>query len=189
MVPLFTAFDLESGVCKFLASVTVLQLHGGDVVKAQQTYLQEHLNIPMYMRSKECEFIDELVLACVNQDDDALDKAKMHPQVNYLDKEIQKLVKELSLFSMIEGGSSSSFVPPPQMKNQLFPKKQHAAEPVQSDAIKPNDYSDLNNEGGSDGNLGSDPSPRQSENQNSEEPSKPSVPEESNDDDELDFLK
>jgi hypothetical protein len=47
----------------------------------------------------------------VNQDDDLMDKAKMHSQLNYLDKEIQHLVKNMSLFEMLEmenGGKSKN---------------------------------------------------------------------------------
>lgn len=113
-VEIFQAFNLESGACKVLASITVLQIMTGDVIRAQQTYLQDHLSIPYYMRSKECEFIDVLILACINQDDDLLDKAKMHPQLNYLDAEIQTIVRQLSLSTLIEGEL------PSQTGNQSF---------------------------------------------------------------------
>lgn len=98
IVEISQAFDIESNMCKALASITVLQLTMGDVVKAQQTYLQEHLSNAQYIKSKECELIDLLVMACNQQDMDLLDKAKLHPQVHFLDFEIQKLIKNISLF-------------------------------------------------------------------------------------------
>jgi hypothetical protein len=64
----------------------------------------------------------------VNQDDDLMDKAKMHSQLNYLDKEIQHLVKNMSLFEMLEmenGGKSNTEDPfaavvQPPKKDLLF---------------------------------------------------------------------
>ena len=35
MVDIFTAFDLESGVCKALSAITILQIASGDVVKVR----------------------------------------------------------------------------------------------------------------------------------------------------------
>jgi hypothetical protein len=93
-----TAFDIESNMCKAMASITVLELTMGDVVQAQQTYLQVHLSNSQYIKSKECEMSDLLVMACHQQDMDLLDQAKSHPQLHFMDFEIQKLVKNISLF-------------------------------------------------------------------------------------------
>ncbi len=35
MVDIFTAFDLESGICKSMAAITILQIAQGDVVKVR----------------------------------------------------------------------------------------------------------------------------------------------------------
>ena len=101
------------------------------------------------MRSQECDFIDVLILACVNQDDDLMDKAKMHPQLNYIDKELQKIVKNLSLFELLESGVP---VPSPDTredtsKNKLFGKKNVEMDesPIEEDQETLQLREDLNN--------------------------------------------
>lgn len=98
MVQIFQICKLETAVYKVLASVTVIQLAQGDAVKAQQTYLQEHLNVPGYLSSRECELADNLTMAFSANDLEKLDKAKRSPEMHYLDFDVQSLGKTLSLF-------------------------------------------------------------------------------------------
>jgi hypothetical protein len=81
------------------------------------------------MRSKECEFIDELIMACNTQDADMLDKARMHPQVNYFDFEVKKLIKEISLFGF-EDTSSAPLPVENNLKSNLFATKPKKAPEV-----------------------------------------------------------
>lgn len=108
MVQLFSAFELESAANKALLSITALQLTLGDAVAAQQTYLQEHLSSAQYLRSKECEMADLLVLAFTNRDLDQLDKAKLHSHLPYLDRELQNLIRDLDIFAEGEAAVTAS---------------------------------------------------------------------------------
>jgi hypothetical protein len=122
MVRVFLAAGLDSSAHKVLASVTIIQLAQGDAVQvttvrrsgtrspislrvqpsiksqAQQTYLQEHMNVQGYLESRECVLADELTMAFSGTDIDKLDAAKRSPEMNYLDYEVQQLGKTLSLF-------------------------------------------------------------------------------------------
>lgn len=92
-------------------------------------YLQDHLSNSVYMRSKECEFIDELVMACNTQDADMLDKARMHAQVNYFDIEIKKLIKNISLFGFDIIDTPAAPVET-NLKSNLFATKPKPAPPA-----------------------------------------------------------
>lgn len=99
MILVFTAFELEASLCKIFVSITILHLTLGDVVRAQQVYLQEHLNSTLYIRSKECELADSLIMAFNNVDVDILDEAQAGAEIHHLDPEIRRLGKELSLLA------------------------------------------------------------------------------------------
>lgn len=98
MIDIFEAFGSESSMCKMMLTITFLELHMGDVVRAENTFLNVHLNNSFYTKSKECEVADLYVMAFKRQDITKLDEAKSHVQINYLDKEIQVIAKNLSLF-------------------------------------------------------------------------------------------
>ena len=54
--------------------------------------------MPGYLNSRECELADNLTMAYSANDIEKLDKAKKSPEMHYLDFEVQKLGKTLSLF-------------------------------------------------------------------------------------------
>jgi hypothetical protein len=103
MIDIFEAYGTESSMCKMMLTLTLLELYTGDVVRAENTYLNTHLNNPIYARSKECELADLYVMAFKRQDITKLDEAQQHVQINYLDKEVQALAKKLSLFRTKQG--------------------------------------------------------------------------------------
>jgi hypothetical protein len=105
MIDLFESFGSESSMSKMMLTVTFLELHMGDVVRAENTYLNCHLNNSVYIKCKECEVADLYVLAFKRQDITKLDEAKSHTQINYLDKEIQSIARNLSLFRTKPGYS------------------------------------------------------------------------------------
>lgn len=67
-------------------------------MQAQQTYLQEHLNVAGYLSSTECALADDLTMAFSANDLEKLDKAKRSTAMHALDFEVQALCKSLSLF-------------------------------------------------------------------------------------------
>jgi len=101
MVPIFNAMDMPGALHKTLASITILQLSLGDANKAQQTYLQEHMNVQGYLASKECELSDDLVMAFTTADIDKLTKAQKSYEMNHLDMEVSKLGRQLTIFDAV----------------------------------------------------------------------------------------
>lgn len=52
----------------------------------------------MYLKSKECELADSLILAFQSSDREKLEQAKRSVEMNYLDVEMQKMGRSLVLF-------------------------------------------------------------------------------------------
>ena len=52
----------------------------------------------MYLKSKECELADSLILAFQSSDREKLEHAKRSVEMNYLDVEMQKMGRSLVLF-------------------------------------------------------------------------------------------
>ena len=52
----------------------------------------------MYLKSKECELADTLILAFQSSDREKLEQAKRSVEMNYLDVEMQKMGRSLVLF-------------------------------------------------------------------------------------------
>eukprot|EP00428_Durinskia_dybowskii_P068340 CAMPEP_0170390222 /NCGR_PEP_ID=MMETSP0117_2-20130122/19029_1 /TAXON_ID=400756 /ORGANISM="Durinskia baltica, Strain CSIRO CS-38" /LENGTH=500 /DNA_ID=CAMNT_0010646249 /DNA_START=46 /DNA_END=1548 /DNA_ORIENTATION=- len=136
MVKVMLASELDSSAFKVLASVTVIQLAQGDSVKAQQTYLQEHMNIPGYLQSRECVLADDLTMAFSSEDLDKLDKAKRSPEMHYLDYEVQQLGKALTLFDPV-------FLAPAPAQATAPARSAAKASPVQSNSSGGGGKSDL----------------------------------------------
>ena len=67
-IQIFTAYDSEVSLCKMLTSVTIIQLSAGNVVQADETFLQEHLSVSVYLRSKECALAEDLLTAMKSRD-------------------------------------------------------------------------------------------------------------------------
>ena len=107
MAMLFEAFQTESSMCKAMLSTTIILLSLGDIVKAEQIYLQEHLNNSTYLNSKECKLADEFILAFKNYDIELLEKTQASPSLNYIEREIQDLARKLSLLSVKTEGERS----------------------------------------------------------------------------------
>ena len=98
IIDISDAFQIESTMCKFMLAITFLQLFSGDIVLADQTYLNNHLNNSLYIRSKECELADDFIAAFKRQDAEKLELTQKNNHMNYLDKEIQILGLRLTLF-------------------------------------------------------------------------------------------
>lgn len=97
MVIVFDSFDSEMSMCKTMASMTIIQLAMGDIVAADQLFL-DHLGNNQYINSKECRLAESFVMAVKLSDIDALDQAQRCVDLNYLEREIQILAKNLSIF-------------------------------------------------------------------------------------------
>jgi hypothetical protein len=52
----------------------------------------------VYLKSKECELADSLILAFQSSDREKLEQAKRSVEMNYLDVEMQKMGRSLVLF-------------------------------------------------------------------------------------------
>lgn len=99
MISLFRGFGSDNSMTKTMLAITVLQLTVGDVVKAEQTHLQEHFNNSTYLNSKECKLADEFIMAFKNFDGELLVQTQAAPDLNYVDREIQNLARKLTFKS------------------------------------------------------------------------------------------
>ena len=99
MIALFRGFGTDNSMMKTMLAITILQLTLGDVVKAEQTHLQDHFNNSAYLNSKECKLADDFIIAFKNFDVELLDQTQTAPDLNYVDREIQNLARKLTFKS------------------------------------------------------------------------------------------
>ena len=99
LIPLYDAFESESSLHKTLCAISILQLKSGDVVAAHEVFLQDHLNRASYRASTECRLAENLIMSFVHLDIDALDTAKNSSDMRYIDNEVARVAKSLSLFA------------------------------------------------------------------------------------------
>jgi hypothetical protein len=95
--------DATQSLFRALLSTTVLQLALGDIVAADKTYMEVHLQLTSYLRSDECKVAEDLITAIKNFDGEALDLAKKDRMVKYLDPKISELVMSLQVGGKAEG--------------------------------------------------------------------------------------
>jgi len=78
-------------------SETILQLAMGDVVAADRTFLEHHLQKNSYLTSRECKLAEDLIRAIKSMDQEALDAAKLENRAAManLDPNMRALVLDL----------------------------------------------------------------------------------------------
>ena len=99
LILLYEAFESESSLHKTLCAISILQLKLGDVVAAHELFLQDHLGRASYRSSSECRLAENLIMAFVHLDIDALDSAKNSADMRFIDIEVARVAKTLSLFA------------------------------------------------------------------------------------------
>lgn len=99
LILLYEAFESESSLHKTLCAISIMQLKLGDVVAAHELFLQDHLSRTSYRSSTECRLAENLIMAFVHLDIDALDSAKNSADMRYIDIEVARVAKTLSLFA------------------------------------------------------------------------------------------
>jgi NMD protein affecting ribosome stability and mRNA decay len=99
LVTLYEAMQTQSSAFKTLFSVTILLLSKGDVVSADHTYLQEHLNNAQYISSRECALAEDFITAFKNYDSERLAVAQASSTLHFMDREIIEYARRLSLFT------------------------------------------------------------------------------------------
>ena len=87
-------------VLSFQALLTqaILVISGGDLVRAQELFMQ-HLGDPSYLRSNECKCEEDLLSSLRRRDPAGLVEAQTAPCLNYLPRP----VKALALAFAVEG--------------------------------------------------------------------------------------
>lgn len=93
----YKAWEIDTSLCKLLCAITILQLLMKDVVTADQTYLQEHLSISVYLTSKESDIAENLITAFKTYNMELLTSTVRGESISYLDREVQYLVKKLKM--------------------------------------------------------------------------------------------
>jgi len=99
MILLYAEQGYEQLMCKAMLTLTLLQLEAGDVVLADQTFMQEHLSVSMYLKSPECKCAEDFISAFKSLDPSQLEAAQLAREVSYLDSEVQQLARGLSLMA------------------------------------------------------------------------------------------
>lgn len=99
MVDIFEAHGSDSSMCKTMAGITILQLYLGDIVLADRTFMQVHLNNSAYCKSFECALAEDFIGAFKDHDADKLEATQSSHRLAYLDRDIQVLAKKLSIFN------------------------------------------------------------------------------------------
>ena len=109
MVQLLSGFEMEGAMCKTMCAITIIQLSMGDIVQADATFLQDHLNSKQYIVSKECRLAEEFITAIKTHDVDKMDAVLSSTDLNYLEpREVILLSKKLSVFSSTDTATASS---------------------------------------------------------------------------------
>ena len=98
--------DADSTISLYRAYVTtsILQLSIGDVVAAEQTFVQEHLQSSAYLKSNESELADDMIRAVKLFDDEALEKAQKYRAMQSLDPCVRALAMTLKVAGGVAGG-------------------------------------------------------------------------------------
>ncbi|EWM27452.1 soluble nsf attachment protein gamma isoform [Nannochloropsis gaditana] len=97
------AQGLTSSLYKMYCTTTVLQLYIGDVVAADKTFLEVHLQDSGYIRSVECECAENLLSAAKGLSRTALEGAVHALSRAYLDNSVLKFARRLTV-DRISGG-------------------------------------------------------------------------------------
>jgi tetratricopeptide (TPR) repeat protein len=97
------AQGLTSSLYKMYCTTTVLQLYIGDVVAADKTFMEVHLQDSGYIRSVECECAENLLSAAKGMSRTALEGAVHALSRAYLDNSVLKFARRLTV-DRISGG-------------------------------------------------------------------------------------
>ena len=97
------AFGQDTLLWKCLASESILQLAGKDVIAAEQTYIQEHLTKAGYGSSKEAEIVEKLINAFKSSNEQQLQLVQKSPNLFYLDRETKDMVLRLTITASVQG--------------------------------------------------------------------------------------
>merc|ERR1712087_968664 len=81
---------------------TFLQIAMNDIVAADKTFMEVHLQRNSYLSSRECKLAEDLIRAFKSMDYDALEACKLENRhaLAHLDPTLRNLVLELRIFGM-----------------------------------------------------------------------------------------
>lgn len=96
MVELFAAQELEASANKARACVVLLALQLGDVVAADQAFL-EHLSDSRYLKSVDCRITEEYLMAFKFSDPGRLESAQKHADNYVFEREMQEVLRAMTL--------------------------------------------------------------------------------------------
>ena len=98
MVVYFRGVEQDVSMCRSMLAITLLLLKMGDVVAADQQFLDD-LSVSSYLHSTECRLAEAFLTAFKNYDLDALDAAQRSPDLLHQEREVIAFAKELSLMT------------------------------------------------------------------------------------------
>ena len=89
----------------FLA-VTTVQLCLGDVVAADRTYMDVHLQVTSYLYTDFCKLAEEAIMAVKNMDTESLSRAKSDPLLNRVECSISDIFQKIQISGRAAGQAS-----------------------------------------------------------------------------------
>jgi len=95
--------DATQSLFRAYLGTSVLMLAMGDVVAAEKTYMEKHLQLTSYLSSDECKVAEDLIMAVKNFDGEKLEATKKDRLVNHLDPRLKRLVMELQVSGSVKG--------------------------------------------------------------------------------------
>lgn len=122
-------------------SETILQLAMNDVVAADLTFMQVHLQQNSYLSSRECKLAEELIRAMKTMDADALESAKLENRsaLANLDPILRSLVLDLQTSGISARKRSTAPARPPVVEIPSEPK------PPPAPKVEPDQAADSSN--------------------------------------------
>ncbi|KAJ0395634.1 hypothetical protein P43SY_003290 [Pythium insidiosum] len=106
-IAIFTEIDQHANVHKCYLSETVVWLTLGDVSAADQAYMA-HLQSDEYLKSDECALEEDLVRAFKSGNEELLQQTIRKQGFAFLDNQIGRLARKLSVYGGSGSGSASS---------------------------------------------------------------------------------
>lgn len=138
MLLLFAAQGLDASANKARACIVILCLQTGDVVAADQAFV-EHLNDSKYLKSIDCRITEEYLMAFKFTDHSKLEAAQKHADNYVFEREMQLVCKGLSLgrtkkkIAAAAAGAAASataMAPEPEPEPELVPVSKPSLSPA-----------------------------------------------------------
>ncbi|GMH60141.1 hypothetical protein TrST_g8370 [Triparma strigata] len=105
--------DSTSTLYKTYFTTSIVQISLGDIVAAEKTYMEKHLQRDSYLPTDECRIAEDMIRAVKDFDSDKVESLKKERKVNNMDVFVRSLVMEITSGGKVGGIKSSKSKPKP----------------------------------------------------------------------------